>query len=224
MSEMPGPAGFRDGLGPQEEADLRRVATVQSFRRGAVLFREGDQADRVLVIERGRVKIASVTLDGREVVLAIRGPGDLLGELAAVDGHPRSAAAIAMEDVDALVVPAVRFATFLEDHPAVPFRLLQTVIGRLRDADRKRVEFGAHDALGRVAQRLVELADRYGRAAGNGIRIDLPLTQEELAGFTGSSREAVSRALRMLRTAGLVETNRMRITVTDLDALRAYAL
>lgn len=189
-----------------------------------MLFQEGDAADRVLVIERGRVKIVSVTLEGREVVLAIRGPGDLLGELAAVDGLPRSAAAVAMEDMEALVVPAPRFAEFLEDHPAVTYRLLQTVVGRLREADRKRVEFGAYDAIGRVAHRLLELAERYGRTAGNGIRIDLPLTQEELAGFTGSSREAVSRALRMLRAAGLVETHRMRITVTDVEGLRDYAL
>lgn len=220
----PGVASFHDGLRPDELAGLRQRGTVQRFRRGAVLFQEGDQADRVLVIEHGRVKIVSVTLDGREVVLAIRGPGDLLGELAAVDGQPRSAAAVAMEDMEALVVPAARFAAFLEEHPAVTYRLLKTVVERLRDADRKRVEFGAHDAIGRVAQRLVELAERYGESAGNGIRIDLPLTQEELAGFTGSSREAVSRALRMLRTAGLVETHRMRITVTDLDGLRDYAL
>lgn len=224
VTETPAdPVSFGDSLGSAEIERLRGIGTTQRFRRGATLFHEGDRADRVLVVERGRVKIVSVTADGREVILAIRDGGALLGELAAVDGEPRSATAVAMEDMTALVVPAERFADFLVEHPAVTFRILQTVVARLRDADRKRVEFGAYDAVGRVAQRLVELAGRYGRNGEGGIHIDVPLTQEELAGFTGSSREAVSRALRLLRSAGLVETHRMRITVTDIDGLRDYA-
>ncbi|MGI8794532.1 MAG: Crp/Fnr family transcriptional regulator [Acidimicrobiales bacterium] len=216
------PGSFHAALRPAEIEVLRTMSTSQRFRRGATLFLEGEAADRVLVIEQGRTKIVSMTPDGREVVLAIRGPGDLLGEFAAVDGLPRSAAAIAIEDMSALVVPAERFAEFLTKHPTVTYGLLQMVVSRLRDSVRKQVEFGAHDATGRVAQRLVELAERYGREAGNGIQIDLPLTQEELAGFTGSSREAVSRALRVLRGQGLVETNRMRIVVVDIEGLRLY--
>jgi CRP/FNR family cyclic AMP-dependent transcriptional regulator len=94
---------------------------------------------------------------------------------------------------------------------------------RLRDADRKRIEFGTADILSRVAGRLVELAERFGEPAGDGIRITAPLTQEELAGWTGASREAVSRALRALRGRGWIQTARRSVVIRDLDALRRRA-
>jgi CRP-like cAMP-binding protein len=97
------------------------------------------------------------------------------------------------------------------------------VISRLREADRKRVEFGASDTIGRVAARLVELAQRYGRPAERGVRIDLPITQEELASWVGSSREGVNKALHTLKGLRWVETERRSITVLDLEALRRRA-
>ena len=95
---------------------------------------------------------------------------------------------------------------------------------RLRDADRKRAEFAAYDTVGRVASRLLELADRFGESQENGIRISLPLTQEELAGWTGSSREAVSKALSSLRSLGCIETKRRGITILDIGRLRKRAV
>jgi len=94
---------------------------------------------------------------------------------------------------------------------------------RLRDADRKRIEFGAYDTLGRLATRLLELVERFGEPTERGVRIALPLTQDELAGWIGSSREAVARALQALRARGYVETRRRTIVVLDLDALRRRA-
>jgi CRP-like cAMP-binding protein len=94
-------------------------------------------------------------------------------------------------------------------------------VGRLREADRKRAEFGASDTIGRVAARLVELAADYGQEQpGGGVRIDLPITQEELASWVGASREGTNKALHTLRGLGWVETERRAITVTNLDALR----
>jgi CRP-like cAMP-binding protein len=95
---------------------------------------------------------------------------------------------------------------------------------RLRDADEKRVEFAAYDSVGRVARRLVEMAGRFGDPEGLGVRITLPLTQEELAGWTGSSREAVSKALQALRDRGLIETKRRAVTVLDLEGLTRRAI
>ena len=93
---------------------------------------------------------------------------------------------------------------------------------RLRDADRKRIEFGAHDTTGRVAARLVEMAERFGarRRPNGGSRIALPLSQDELAGWIGASREAVSKALGVLRAAGWIRTSRMSVVVLDLAALK----
>jgi CRP-like cAMP-binding protein len=100
---------------------------------------------------------------------------------------------------------------------------MRTLTGRLRDADRKRVEFGSYDAVSRVALRLVELADRFGEPTADGILVTLPFTQDELAGWVGASREAVVKALRALRRTGCVRTQRRSVVVCDLPALRRRA-
>lgn len=203
--------------------ELMSCGTRHSWPAGATVFVEGERSDRVVVVLSGRVKISSRTGAGAEVVLAFRGSGALLGEISAIDQRPRSATVTAVGKVDGLVIGASAFWDFLAGHPAASLLLLRTLASRLRDADRKRVEFGTHDAVGRVARRLVELADRFGEPGPDGIRIGLRFTQEELAGWTGSSREAVVKALRRLRARGCVRTKRMTVVITDLDLLRHYS-
>jgi CRP/FNR family transcriptional regulator, cyclic AMP receptor protein len=207
-------------LAPDAARDLVQRGIARRYRKGHAIFHQGETSDHVVVLRSGRVKISTVTADGKEVVLAFRGPGDLLGELSALDGESRSASVHAIEPVEAIAVPAAEFQAFIAAHAEVALLLLRMLNRRLRDADRKRVEFGAHDTVGRVAARLVELAERYGEPTTDGIAIALPLSQEELAGWTGSSREAVSKALHSMRAAGWVRTERRRLTVLDMDALR----
>jgi CRP/FNR family cyclic AMP-dependent transcriptional regulator len=220
----PTATGFLAVLDEPERADLLERGRRRRYRRGAVVFHEGGGSDEIVVVLSGRVKVSTVTADGKEVVLAFRGPGDLLGELSAIDGEARSATVGALEPVEAAVVAAREFRGFLSAHPRVAILLLEMLARRLRDADRKRVEFGAHDTLGRVAARLVELAERYGEAVRDGVRITLPLSQEELAGWTGSSREAVGKALHTLRGLGWVRTERRRITVLEMEPLRRRSM
>lgn len=215
--------GFLGKLDPSDVAALTAWGQARRFRRGAMLFHEGADAEQVLIVRSGRVKVASYTADGKEVVLAVRGPGELLGELSAIDGEPLSASASALEPVEVLSVPAEDFRTFLGMRPKVAMTMLQAVSRKLRDADRKRIEFGAHDTVGRVCHRLVELAERFGERSGDALRISLPLSQQELAGWTGASREAVSKALHQLRSRGYIETARRGITVLDLAALQKRA-
>lgn len=214
---------FLSALSEREFEQLSARATKRRFATGAFLFHEGDPSDRLVLIRTGRVKVSYLTTDGREVVLAVRGAGDLLGELSAIDGEPRSASASALEQVEALLIPAQAFLDFVKEHPAVAVALLKLLSRRLRDADRKRIEFAAYDSVGRVARRLVELADRFGEGSDDGLRITLPLSQQELAGWVGASREAVSKALHVLRARGFIETARRGITVLDLEALRKRA-
>jgi CRP/FNR family transcriptional regulator, cyclic AMP receptor protein len=216
--------GFAAALTRAEMDDLLSRGVRRPFRRGSFLMTEGEISDHVAVVLSGRAKVSSYTADGKEVVLAVRGPGELLGELSALDGGPRSASVAALEAVDALVIPSERFEAFLEAHPRLAILVLQMTTRRLRDADRKRVEFGAYDTPGRVARRLLELVERYGEAEGTGMRISLSLTQDELAGWTGSSREAVSKALREFRDRGWIETGRRSIVVSDVEALRARSV
>jgi CRP-like cAMP-binding protein len=184
----------------------------------------GTLSNSVVVILEGRVKLSFFTDEGHEVVLGIRGPGDLLGELSALDGRPHSATATALEPVEAMIVATPDFHAFLLDHPRVSLMLLRMLTARLRDADEKRIEFAAYDSVGRVARRLVEMADRFGDQQDDGLLITLPLSQEELAGWTGSSREAVSKALQALRARGLIDTKRRAVTILDLPGLERRAI
>jgi CRP-like cAMP-binding protein len=214
---------FLPALNDDERRGLMSGGVVRSFSAGGALFHENQLADRVLVLQEGFVKLSCFSDDGREVVLAIRGPGDVLGELAALDGGTRSATAVALEAVQALAVPTTYFNDFLDRNPRV-FRLLLVILAqRLRDADRLRLEFASKETMGRVASRIVELSERFGSASEGSIRIDFPLTQEELAGWTACSRDSVVKALQSMRDLGWIETGRRRIQVIDLEAVRRRA-
>lgn len=221
---LPVTAGFVFALTPDERAELQRRARARHFKSGATVFHEGTPSDGVVVVVGGRVKVSTITASGKEVLLAIRGPGDLLGELSAIDGLARSATVSAVEPVEVLIIPSGEFRAFLEHSPRVALLLLETIGRRLRDADRKLVEFAAYDTVGRVAARLVELVEEHGQSSAAGYEITLPLSQEELAGFTGASREAVAKALHTMRELGWLITQRRRVTVVNLQALRERSM
>jgi len=211
-------------LSDGDRRDLETISRRQSADRGEVLLARGDAADRVLVIESGRVKVSVPTANGREAVLTFRGPGALLGDQALVDESPRSATVIAVEPVEMLVVAASSFRGYLSSHPDVALAMLAVLSNRLRETDRRFAEFAAADTLGRVCGRLVELCETQGdHDAEEGVRITLPITQEELAGWIGASIESTAKSLRSLRTLGWVATGRRSIEVHDLPALRNRA-
>jgi CRP-like cAMP-binding protein len=184
----------------------------------------GTISGSVAVILEGRIKLSFFTDEGNEVLLAIREPGDLVGDLSALDGRPHSATATALEPVEAMIIAATDFVTFLLEHSSVALMFFRMLSARLRDADEKRIEFAAYDSVGRVARRLVEMAERFGDQQDQGLLITLPLSQEELASWTGSSREAVSKALQALRSKGLIETQRRAVTILDLPGLTRRAV
>jgi CRP-like cAMP-binding protein len=216
------PEGFLSELDPKEREELEKIGSVRRYRRGDVLFHQGDDAGAVIVLLQGHVKAAMLN-DGREVILAFPGPGEILGELSAVDGQPRSGTVRAVDDIEALVVPGSTFRAFLERRPRVALVLLRSVAARLRASDRLRVDYAVNDVVVRVAGRLVELCDRYGAEDGVGIDVGLSITQDELAAWAGASREAVAKGMALLRTLGWVQTERRRIIVLDLPALRRYS-
>lgn len=207
-------------LSSDEVSALRARAVARHFDRGATLMHHDEVPGRVLVVERGHAKVTLLSEDGKEVVLALRGPGELLGELAALGGEPRSATVRALEPIDALAIAADDFDSLLEEYPRIALAVLRVVIERLREADRQQFEFAAYQTLGRVARRIVELAERFGESGDGGIRIALGISQEELAGWAGASREATSKALHDLRAMSLIETERRHITVRSVDELR----
>jgi CRP-like cAMP-binding protein len=195
---------------------LERVGTVVRYEKGREIFAEGADSDHVVALTAGRVKITSIDADGRESLLAVRAPGDLLGELSAIDKLPRSANAYALEIAEAIVVDSNAFTEYLRDHPTAAFALLEILTSRLRESDRRRIEFGSQTCLARVAGRLLELHERFGESS-------LRLSQEELASWVGATREATAKALAMLRSMGVINTARRRVEVLDAARLQALA-
>ncbi|MEA2441274.1 MAG: family transcriptional regulator, cyclic receptor protein [Thermoleophilaceae bacterium] len=210
-----------DLLEPSDRDDLLAIGRRVRAARGQALLAQGQVPDRVLVLLDGRVKVTATTPAGHDAVLAFRGPGALLGEQALFDGAPRSAGVVGVEPVEALSLEAGAFRVYLERRPRVMLLLLGLMSARLRDADRKRIDFGHADTTGRVCARLLELAEDHGEATdGGGVRIVLPITQEDLAAWSGASIEAAVKALRTLRELGWIETGRRSYVIRDADALR----
>jgi CRP-like cAMP-binding protein len=217
------PVEFLGLLGDEERDELATLGRRRSADRPEVLIARGDPADRVIVIERGRVKVSVATPAG-DTVLTFRGPGALLGEQALIDDLPRSADVIAVEPVELMVIAASAFRGYLHRRPNVALAMLAVLSERLRASDRRLAEFAAADTLGRISARLVELCDTHGEPDdAGGVRVTLPITQDELAGWTGSSIESTAKALRSLRSLGWVTTRRRAIEVHDLAALRDRA-
>jgi CRP/FNR family cyclic AMP-dependent transcriptional regulator len=214
---------FLELLGADERKALVALGRRQSFPARSILMYEGQVGDKVIVLLEGRVKISYTTAEGREAVLRFAGPGELIGELAVIDGRPRLSTVSALEAVEALAIPAASFLAFVEANLNVASALLRMLSRRFRDSDQKRIQFGASDTIGRLSARLLELAESHGERAQRGIAITLPLTQEELGSWCGCSREAVAKGLRTLRALGLIETDRRRLVVLDGEGLRDRA-
>ncbi|MEV4421080.1 cyclic nucleotide-binding domain-containing protein, partial [Patulibacter sp. NPDC049589] len=141
-------ATFLDALQEEQRRELRRRATPRRFPRGGALAHTGQVGDRVFVIVSGHVKLTRVTPEGRDVMLALRGPGDLVGEQSAIDGEVRSATITALDAVEALAITPADFLTYVTTVPDAALYVMRTLAERLRDADGKRVEHAAHDVVG----------------------------------------------------------------------------
>ncbi|HXB17090.1 MAG TPA: Crp/Fnr family transcriptional regulator [Solirubrobacteraceae bacterium] len=215
---------FFGRLDEQERAELLALGGRRSFAAGTILILQGEvDDDRLILLLDGRAKVTRTAEDDHELMLAIRDAGELLGELAFIDGQPRIASVTALEPVEALVFSASRFRSFLHSAPRVAVVLLESVTSRFRDSTVKRLEFAASDTLGRLAARIIELADRYGEPTDAGIAVAMPISQDELASWTGASRAGVAQGLQTMRELGWLSTERRRLIVHDPSAVRDRA-
>jgi CRP/FNR family cyclic AMP-dependent transcriptional regulator len=217
------PGTFLAGLHQSEFASLVALGIARRFSRDSILILQGESDDRVMILLAGRVKVGRVEQDGRELMLEIRDPGDLLGELAFVDGGPRVATVTTLEPVEALVMPAGALRAHLEATPRIAVVLLEIIARRLRESSVTRSKSGVADTMGRLAARILELADRYGQPCEDGVSFTSPLSRQDLAAWTGASPAGVAEALRSLRELGWITTERRSVVVADVDALRARA-
>jgi CRP/FNR family transcriptional regulator, cyclic AMP receptor protein len=211
---------FLRQLGQEDADELLRRVRRRRYTKSQSILRAGAAGDVVVVVLSGRVRLVALGAEQREVVLAIRGEGELLGEMAALGAQRRTASAIALDDVDAGILHGDEFRAFLRDRPDAALVLIRMLVRRLSEASRDLASLATQDSVGRVAKRLLDLAADHGVPSSRGTRIELSLTQDELARWTGATRETVSRALRLMRQLGWVATDHRTITVLDPDALR----
>ena len=178
------------------------LGTVQ-LRRGEVLFHEGDSGDKLYIVADGKVKLGRTSSDGRENLLAILGPGQMFGELSLFDPGPRSATVTAVTDTAFFSLSHDDLLQWLDGRADVAHGLLAQLASRLRRANDVVADLVFSDVPGRVAKALLDLADRFGRTADDGVHVHHDLTQEELAQLVGASRETVNKALADFASRGL---------------------
>ena len=208
---------------PDEALDeiVRRGRQVH-FAKSAHIYRRGDDGDSLMIVLSGRVKIVNVSADAREVALNFLAPGDLGGELAVLDGKPRSADAVALEATEALSIWRRDLLPVLEQHPRAMLGIIATLAGKLR-AMTAAVEHAGLQMTARAANALLRLADQHGREAAGGVLIDIKLSQRDLGSYAGLSRENMNRQLAELKELGLIRLDGAQVVVLDRAGLEACA-
>lgn len=218
-----GQDSFWGRLGPAEREAIEVIAARRRYDAGDYLCHEGDQSKHVIVVLSGHVQVISHTADEREVVIAVRSAGDIVGEMAALYGHPRSATLQALDTVEAITLLSDRFTHLCQTRAKLTWALLGVVHARFGELNRQRAEYGGGSASRRVFAQLVQMAVQYGTNNGSGIEIRSGWTQQQLADNAATSRESYARALRSLRERGIITTGRGWIRVHNLDELRRLA-
>lgn len=205
------------------EAELATLAqdfTLRCFQQGEAIFFQGDPGQALYLIETGRVRIYVQDESGQETSVIFYAAGDIFGELAAIDGLPRSASAIAADETTVHVLSRERLRAHLLASPQLAYNFMQALVVRVRYSTLQVGSLTLQDVPSRMARKLLELAQGYGRVEINGVRIDMPLTQSDLASLIGATRESANKALGIFKRSGCIRIDQNHITIIDPDALR----
>lgn len=212
-----------EGMPADALESIAARAVHRRYRKGSVVFVQGERGSRCYTILGGSVKISAYAADGRETVLAVLSPGDTFGELSLFDEAPRSADATVIEPAELLSLDQEAVAGALMEHPVLGLALLRILSRRLRRANEAVQDVALFDVPARVARRLADLAATHGLPKETGTLVDLPLSQEALAGMVGATRESVNKALASLTRKGLVARQGRRYLIPDVRRLRERA-
>jgi CRP-like cAMP-binding protein len=215
---------FFSGLDAASLESVGRGMRTRRFRRGEVIFHQGDPGDALFIVTSGAIKIMLPSDTGDEAILATLRAGDVFGELALLDGAPRSATATALESTETLILPRDRFRDLLATEPAIRDALLASLAGELRRLTNHVEELHFLDITGRLASRLARLATDTGKRQPDGsIRLGSRLTQGDLAAMIGCTRQSVNKLLGVFTDDGLIRLDRDSIVILDLERLTQTA-
>jgi len=206
---------------PADAVDtLMKAGQLRRYPKGTPLFERGDHADSLLLIMSGRVKISNITTDAREVVLNFLGSGDILGEIASLDGGARTASAMAHQDTQIFQLYRRDLLPVLTQHPAALLEIVQLLCERLRTIS-GLVEDNLRDMRGRFAAGILRLATQHGRRTSRGIEINLAVNQRDLGNYVGLSRENTNRQINRLMSEGVIRISDGVLTIVNEAALVA---
>jgi CRP/FNR family cyclic AMP-dependent transcriptional regulator len=210
------------GLSEDELERIAQVAIPRSFPKGARVFHEGDESDACYVIRSGEVRVTREHSDGRAIALATLSSGEIVGELAMLDGEVRSASVEALTDVELLAIAARDMRALLERNPEITAKLVIALTRRVRETNERVARQSFQTVPSRVAGVLSQLVAEADGDGGARDGITIRMNQSDLAQLAGTSRESVSRFLAVLERAGVVRVGRGRVTVLETQRLRAY--
>lgn len=211
------------GVDPADLVELSRHLHRRRFRRGEIVFHQGDAGDALHVVVAGAVKIALPSAEGDEAIIATLRPGDFFGELALLDGAPRSATAAALEPSETLSLPRRSFLELIGRSDILRDALLRSLATELRRLTGHVEELHFLDLTGRLAMRLVRLAREASPDTSGEIVLDWPYTQSDLAAMIGATRQSVNRLLSELVNGGLLHIDRERLVINDVERLERIA-
>ncbi|KHO24731.1 cAMP-activated global transcriptional regulator CRP [Mycolicibacterium setense] len=223
MNEVLARAGIFQGVSPDAVAALVQQLEPVTFRRGEVVFAEGEPGDTLYIIIAGKVKIGRKSVDGRDSLITLMGPSDMFGELAIFDPGPRTSTVTALTEVKTVVMSRSVLRSWIADRPEIAEQLLRVLARRLRRTNDNLSDLIFTDVPGRVAKQLLYLAQRFGSRDGTALRVDHELTQEEIAQLVGSSRETVNKALSDFAQRGWIRVQGRSILIDNAERLAKRA-
>jgi CRP/FNR family transcriptional regulator, cyclic AMP receptor protein len=203
------------GLDPDKIQQIADFCIPKFLSDGQTLFFKGEPGDALYGIRRGRILIRISTPEGKQLTIAIYGAGDIIGEIALLDGRPRTADAVALGRVEMFSLPRANFISLLEQQPSIALTLIKLLCDRLRATSDRLEEASLLLLSPRLARRLLKLADDFGE--------EVSMSQEELSLLVGASREAVNRQLQDWHRSGVIELGRSLIRITNMPLLQAKA-
>lgn len=209
-----------------EREELKRLAAaarLSHHSKNATIFQKGDPGDSMMAVIRGRVKICSHSLDGKELVLSIVNKGGVFGEIALLDGEPRTADAVALEETDLLVLDRAQIMPLLTGRPDVAFRIIGVLCKRLRATSEHLEDTLFLEASSRFARALKRLGKAFGKPGADGVTLDIKLSQQQLGCLVGVSRESINKLLNEWQRAGVIQMTGGYITILDAEALEGLS-
>jgi len=210
------------GLTNSDLTKVGNVCQLLRFRRAERIFTESQPGACLYVLMSGRIKIFGTSSQGRSKTFAYLEPGDFFGEMSLIDESVRSASASALEDSVLIMLKAEDYRKLMLGRPQIALAVLKTMSGRLRRANKEVEALSFNNVLGRIAQILLDLSERYGKKTEEGVRIDMSISHKELAEMAGTAREVISRVISRFRRIGCVTIFDNKFIITDRDKLRSW--